>query len=384
MTKKLLKIVGVFLGLALFSAQSFAVTGSSTDFQLDFGEITSNMAPLSSTDFAFQSGWVGIGTNGESDNFQFATKHYIPAICGNGVVEGNEECDDGNTINGDGCSASCTTEVTDTSSSPSGGGYISGSAPWEVQHAKAAAPEAPAEVITPTPTEPAKVPTEVVAPTPEAPEAQPTIIGSLRPSAPELVVPDIDFALPTIPEQLFDISLEIDNPRVTDIGELTARANLFNFGTEPTPIDLKFIIKNEFGKNVYTKSDHLVVQTEAVASNRFEDLNLPVGKYTLFLETLYGDGVFDQFAQPFEIIEKESLLDLYSRLPLRLWIIFIILAAIGAVTVLYCLKKFFTFLNSHIKLPQVQRMGVLVLVSIGAGTVLYYLLEFIVFLITLF
>ncbi len=34
----------------------------------------------------------------------------VPAICGNGVVEGDEECDDGNTIDGDGCSSVCTNE----------------------------------------------------------------------------------------------------------------------------------------------------------------------------------------------------------------------------------------------------------------------------------
>jgi len=33
-----------------------------------------------------------------------------PAICGNGVKEGNEQCDDGNGINGDGCSGACLNE----------------------------------------------------------------------------------------------------------------------------------------------------------------------------------------------------------------------------------------------------------------------------------
>ncbi len=35
-------------------------------------------------------------------------------ICGNHVVEGDEECDDGNTTNGDGCSANCDIETTPT------------------------------------------------------------------------------------------------------------------------------------------------------------------------------------------------------------------------------------------------------------------------------
>jgi cysteine-rich repeat protein len=32
------------------------------------------------------------------------------AVCGDGVIEGNEVCDDGNTIDGDGCSSTCTVE----------------------------------------------------------------------------------------------------------------------------------------------------------------------------------------------------------------------------------------------------------------------------------
>jgi cysteine-rich repeat protein len=35
----------------------------------------------------------------------------IEPVCGNGVVESGEECDDGNTANGDGCSSTCQTEV---------------------------------------------------------------------------------------------------------------------------------------------------------------------------------------------------------------------------------------------------------------------------------
>jgi cysteine-rich repeat protein len=34
----------------------------------------------------------------------------VEAVCGNGLVEGTELCDDGNTLNGDGCSSSCVAE----------------------------------------------------------------------------------------------------------------------------------------------------------------------------------------------------------------------------------------------------------------------------------
>ncbi|MBU1239092.1 pre-peptidase C-terminal domain-containing protein [Myxococcota bacterium] len=35
----------------------------------------------------------------------------VSAVCGNGVIEGSEQCDDGNVDDGDGCSALCLTEV---------------------------------------------------------------------------------------------------------------------------------------------------------------------------------------------------------------------------------------------------------------------------------
>ena len=33
------------------------------------------------------------------------------SVCGNGIVETGEQCDDGNTVSGDGCSATCQLEV---------------------------------------------------------------------------------------------------------------------------------------------------------------------------------------------------------------------------------------------------------------------------------
>ncbi|MCP3980974.1 MAG: IPTL-CTERM sorting domain-containing protein [bacterium] len=34
-----------------------------------------------------------------------------PAVCGNAVREDDEQCDDGNNVDGDGCSSSCTIEA---------------------------------------------------------------------------------------------------------------------------------------------------------------------------------------------------------------------------------------------------------------------------------
>lgn len=45
----------------------------------------------------------------------------VAPICGNGVLEAGEECDDGNTVSGDGCSSTCMTEVTPSPPGPGPG-----------------------------------------------------------------------------------------------------------------------------------------------------------------------------------------------------------------------------------------------------------------------
>lgn len=52
-----------------------------------------------------------INADSKTDNFKVKddTVREEPC-CGNGTVEGSEECDDGNTTNGDGCSATCRDE----------------------------------------------------------------------------------------------------------------------------------------------------------------------------------------------------------------------------------------------------------------------------------
>ena len=46
----------------------------------------------------------------KTDNFKVRSVVSQP-VCGNGIVEEGEQCDDGNTVNGDGCSSTCQTEV---------------------------------------------------------------------------------------------------------------------------------------------------------------------------------------------------------------------------------------------------------------------------------
>ncbi len=49
------------------------------------------------------------GFGGAEGNYLLNIAEQVP-VCGNGVVDAGEECDDGNNLNGDGCSAVCVTE----------------------------------------------------------------------------------------------------------------------------------------------------------------------------------------------------------------------------------------------------------------------------------
>lgn len=60
------------------------------------------------------AGWISFNcSNADScGTVDYKVKtDWVTIRCGNGLVEGSEECDDGNTVSGDGCSSACVTEV---------------------------------------------------------------------------------------------------------------------------------------------------------------------------------------------------------------------------------------------------------------------------------
>ena len=71
-------------------------------------------------DYGFESGCVGSSVTNPTQVVSVLT---LP-LCGNGTVDSPEQCDDGNTASGDGCSNVCTSE---TSSGGGGGGSSSAS-----------------------------------------------------------------------------------------------------------------------------------------------------------------------------------------------------------------------------------------------------------------
>src|SRR3989339_473964 len=109
------------------------------------------------------------------------------------------------------------------------------------------------------------------------------------------------------PNQLFDIIFEIDDSLILNINELVTRVTFESFGTEPTPVNLTYIIVDEMGKTLHVEKDYITVETEKVFTKKFEGLDLDYGKYAIYLKTLYNVDVEDDFVKRFEIRSKISL-----------------------------------------------------------------------------
>lgn len=103
------------------------------------------------------------------------------------------------------------------------------------------------------------------------------------------------------PNQLFDIRFELDSSIVLNVEDFVARVTFGSFGTEPTLVNLTFIILDEIGNQVYLEQDSLVVETENVFSKKFENADLEIGKYVILLNTIYNKNVEDSFWKEFEI-----------------------------------------------------------------------------------
>ncbi|MBI2451705.1 hypothetical protein HYV50_01340, partial [Candidatus Pacearchaeota archaeon] len=115
------------------------------------------------------------------------------------------------------------------------------------------------------------------------------------------------FLSPKIPEELFDITLELESSAITNSNELATRIIFASFGTIPTHVDLTYVILDSTGNEVYREKGETIVETEAVLSKRFENLQLGDGRYSLILTTLYGDNVTDQFRQEFSVEEEKKI-----------------------------------------------------------------------------
>ena len=86
--------------------------------KLEFHSISENNETIlfkSPNDFSYSIEFTSIFRNKFLFNYRIldtnSSNTTTISVCGNGKIEGNEQCDDGNVVSGDGCSSGCTTEA---------------------------------------------------------------------------------------------------------------------------------------------------------------------------------------------------------------------------------------------------------------------------------
>jgi cysteine-rich repeat protein len=94
-----------------FSGGSGGLGGSVAHAGYSAGDHTNFFEFAESGDQAGMLDLVNRTNAADPGDFIFEVRNGTPQICGNGVVEGTEECDDGNTVSGDGCSSTCQIET---------------------------------------------------------------------------------------------------------------------------------------------------------------------------------------------------------------------------------------------------------------------------------
>lgn len=98
----------------LYSESKVTGDDGCTTFTVPYGNyrITETMKPGWSQVYPGGNEYFDVNVNIENKNVQqYFSNKYTPG-CGNGAMDEGEACDDGNTVDGDGCSANCTIEAT--------------------------------------------------------------------------------------------------------------------------------------------------------------------------------------------------------------------------------------------------------------------------------
>lgn len=287
------------------------------------------------------SGEIVVGPDRYIEGFFFAN-----LICGDGLLELGEQCDDGNTVSGDGCSSTCQTEVAEPP--PGGGGAAVNIAlnptKFNIDLVISTTKE---ETISVTNLETS----EIIISVSQQGLDNHIILGasSLTIPAGQTVILDVVFVALSEPDifvgkiiiggktilvtlnvktklLLFDSNIVVLNKdfKVGQGDDLETFVTLIPLGDpERLDVTLEFTIK-DFNNKVYlTKSETLLIERQTDLRRDFDTGSLPLGDYSIGLVLRYSGGVAPSSAS-FEVVERVPL-GIFGRLVLFLLILILII-----------------------------------------------------------
>lgn len=284
----------------------------------------------------------------------------VAAVCGNSVIETGEQCDDGNTDSGDGCSSTCQTEVV---TPPSGGGP--GVTPLNIAviptefNINLAINTNVERTIRVTNLGTTSVTVSVI----QQDLTGLVILGntSLTIAAGETVDLNVVFVALSEPGiftgkiliggqevlvalnvktklLLFDSNIVVlnDNLEVRQGNELRTRVTLIPLGDpERLDVTLNFVIKDYRNKVFLTKSETLLVEELILLNRNFDTGILPTGDYVVGLELIYPNGVAPSSAH-FKVVPTLSI---FGRIVLFLVFLILIIAILIIIILIWRRRK---------------------------------------------
>jgi len=273
----------------------------------------------------------------------------VGAICGNGVIEGTEECDDGNTVGGDGCSSTCTTEAVTPPPGGGGGGGVTISisvVPTEFNVNLAVNTNVDRIVsVTNTGTTIRTISisqqdldqniilgaTSLSLGVGETKEFTVTFVGT---SETGIFTGTINVGGRIISVSLnvrtklllFDSNIIVLNEdyKVPQRDKLKTQVTLVPMGEkERMDVTLNYVIKDYQGNTYLTRSETILIEDKMEFNRNFGTGNLPLGKYIIGLELIYPNGAAPSSAH-FEVIERKPI-SAFGRIVFFLIILIIII-----------------------------------------------------------
>ncbi len=103
-----------------------------------------------------------------------------------------------------------------------------------------------------------------------------------------------------IPEELFDITFDLEEASLSQSDKLIVWITLQNFGKKYVPARLVYSVTDEIGNEAYRKFEEVRVYTDESIIKKFDDMYLEEGNYILTMRVEYA-GIVEEFSDDFSV-----------------------------------------------------------------------------------